>query len=109
MQEKLDVLILGCGYTGQRVAKRFLARGARVTATKRNPQRLAGLGVEMVSTNDFAAHVRPGMLSSTRFRRTAQEICSIRYEIMRGGSCTCHETAAWAIMSVALIRASSAS
>ena len=62
MQEKLDVLILGCGYTGQRVAKRFLARGARVTATRRNPQRLAGLGVEMVSTNDFAAHVRPGML-----------------------------------------------
>ena len=62
MHEKLDVLILGCGYTGQRVAKRFLARGARVTTTTRNPQRLACPGVEMVSTNDFAAHVRPGML-----------------------------------------------
>jgi nucleoside-diphosphate-sugar epimerase len=29
----LHVLILGCGYTGERVARRFLARGASVTAT----------------------------------------------------------------------------
>jgi len=28
---------LGCGYTGQSVAKRFLVRGARVTATTRSP------------------------------------------------------------------------
>jgi hypothetical protein len=26
-----DIPILGCGYTGARVAKRFLAKGARVT------------------------------------------------------------------------------
>ena len=29
----MHVLILGCGYTGQRVARRFLARGATVTTT----------------------------------------------------------------------------
>ena len=58
----LDVLILGCGYTGEHVAKRFLVRGARVTATGRNVQRLAGIGVEIISTKDLHAHVRPGML-----------------------------------------------
>ena len=31
------VLILGCGFTGQRVARRFLARGASVTVTTRAP------------------------------------------------------------------------
>jgi nucleoside-diphosphate-sugar epimerase len=59
----LDVLILGCGYTGQRVAKRFLGMGARVTATTRNPQRLAGLGAEIINTADLRKHVRPGMLA----------------------------------------------
>jgi nucleoside-diphosphate-sugar epimerase len=62
MGETLDILILGCGYTGQRVAERFLAMGARVTATTRNPQRLTGLGAEIVSTGDLPKHVRPGML-----------------------------------------------
>jgi len=62
MGEQLDILILGCGYTGQRVAKRFLAKGARVTATTRNPERLAWLGAETVSTSDFSASVRPGMV-----------------------------------------------
>ena len=59
---ELDVLILGCGYTGRRVAKRLLERGARVTVTTRNPRLLAAPGAEIVSTYDFAAHVRPGML-----------------------------------------------
>jgi nucleoside-diphosphate-sugar epimerase len=58
----LEILILGCGYTGRRVAERFLARGARVTATTRDPQRLGDLGAEVIHTNDFAAHVRTGML-----------------------------------------------
>ncbi|MFN7933504.1 MAG: NAD(P)-binding domain-containing protein [Bryobacteraceae bacterium] len=58
----MQILILGCGYTGQRVAKRFLARGARVTATTRHPQRLAGLRAEIISTADVADHIRPGML-----------------------------------------------
>ena len=62
MTETLDILILGCGYTGQRVAKRFLDMGARVTATTRNPQRLAGLGAEIITTEDLPKHVRPGML-----------------------------------------------
>ena len=62
MPEKADILILGCGYTGQRVAKRFLAAGARVTATTRNPQRLANLGAEIIGTDDLRKHVRPGTL-----------------------------------------------
>lgn len=36
-------LILGCGYTGERVARRLLDRGACVHATTRNPDRLARL------------------------------------------------------------------
>ncbi len=62
MGETLDILILGCGYTGQRVAKRFLAMGARVTATTRNPRRLASLGAETIGSSDLPKHVRPGML-----------------------------------------------
>ena len=62
MGETVDILILGCGYTGQRVAKRFLAMGARVTATTRNPQRLAGLGAEIIGAGDLPKHARPGML-----------------------------------------------
>lgn len=62
MAETLDILILGCGYTGQRVAKRFLALGARVTATTRNPQRLVSLGAEIIGMSDLLKHVRPGML-----------------------------------------------
>jgi nucleoside-diphosphate-sugar epimerase len=40
----LRVVILGGGFTGQRVARRFLARGAQVTVTTRDPQRLAAFG-----------------------------------------------------------------
>jgi len=58
----LDILFLGCGYTAQRVAKSFLGMGARVTATTRNPQRLAGLGAEIIDAGDLPKHVRPGML-----------------------------------------------
>ena len=35
------MLILGCGFTGRRVADHLLARGAEVTATTRDPQSLA--------------------------------------------------------------------
>ncbi len=62
MERALDILILGCGYTGQRVAKRFLTMGAHVTATTRNPPRLAGLGAEIIGMGDLPKHVRPGML-----------------------------------------------
>lgn len=59
------ILILGCGFTGQRVARRFLARGFHVTATTRNPARLTSLtqlGADVITLDDFAAHVRPGIL-----------------------------------------------
>ncbi len=38
--ETLPVLILGCGYTGRRVARRFLGRGVPVLATTRDPRKL---------------------------------------------------------------------
>ncbi|MGH9630293.1 MAG: NAD(P)-binding domain-containing protein, partial [Bryobacteraceae bacterium] len=33
----MHVVILGCGFTGQRVARKALAQGAHVIATTRNP------------------------------------------------------------------------
>ena len=39
----MNVVILGCGYTGERVARRFLNRGASVTVTTRHPARLLHL------------------------------------------------------------------
>ncbi|MDQ6700102.1 MAG: NAD-dependent epimerase/dehydratase family protein [Acidobacteriota bacterium] len=45
------VLILGCGYTGQRLARSLLKKGVPVIATTRNPARLASLaqaGVNVV-------------------------------------------------------------
>lgn len=58
------ILILGCGFTGQRVARRFLARGYQVTATTRTPARLASLaqlGAEVITLDDLPAHLRPGV------------------------------------------------
>lgn len=51
---KPDVLILGCGYTGQRVARRLINRGARVHATTRDANAaaiLAAKGVHAVALN----------------------------------------------------------
>jgi len=59
------VLILGCGFTGQRVARRFLARGFQVTATTRTPARLASLtqlGADVITLDHLAAHLHPGVL-----------------------------------------------
>lgn len=39
----MTVYILGCGFTGQRVAQRMQARGARVIGTSRHPENLAGI------------------------------------------------------------------
>lgn len=39
----MTVLILGCGFTGEQVARRMLARGARVIGTSREPSRLRGI------------------------------------------------------------------
>jgi nucleoside-diphosphate-sugar epimerase len=40
---QLQILILGCGYTGRRVAERFLSRGDAVTVTTRDPASLESL------------------------------------------------------------------
>jgi nucleoside-diphosphate-sugar epimerase len=58
----VTVLILGCGYTGQRVARRFLARGASVIATTRSPERLGGLGAEVIDLADVPRRIEPGVL-----------------------------------------------
>lgn len=46
--EPRTFLILGCGYTGNRVARRLAARGERVIATSRNPEQIRIPGVEPV-------------------------------------------------------------
>lgn len=46
----MTVVILGCGYTGERVARRMLERGAHVICTSRDATRLSHLhGVQLVS------------------------------------------------------------
>jgi nucleoside-diphosphate-sugar epimerase len=54
-----DLLILGCGYTGERVARRFVSRGWSVTATTRDPRRLSIPGVRLIQLDEVPAHVRP--------------------------------------------------
>ncbi len=39
----VDIVIVGCGYTGSRVASRLLSAGARVRITVRNPESAAAL------------------------------------------------------------------
>ncbi len=58
----MRVIILGCGFTGERVAKRMLARGARVIATARDPARLKPLGVQAIRTEDVPKMLEPGCL-----------------------------------------------
>jgi nucleoside-diphosphate-sugar epimerase len=45
----VQFVILGCGYTGRRVAERLLARGLRVLATTRSPERLRDLAARGVT------------------------------------------------------------
>ncbi|MEQ1884758.1 MAG: NAD-dependent epimerase/dehydratase family protein [Bryobacteraceae bacterium] len=61
MEKSLDILILGCGYTGQRVAKRLLSKGARVTITSRAPEKLAALGATAITITELTGHLRPGV------------------------------------------------
>ncbi|MEI9812335.1 MAG: NAD(P)-binding domain-containing protein [Acidobacteriota bacterium] len=58
----MTVVILGCGFTGKRVAQRMLNRGARVIATSRNPKKIAPLGVEAVRVEDVPQVLEPGCL-----------------------------------------------
>ncbi|MEO5925434.1 MAG: NAD(P)-binding domain-containing protein [Bryobacteraceae bacterium] len=58
----MTVLILGCGFTGERVARRMLARGSRVIATSREPSRLAALGVEGIRVEDVPNVIEQGCL-----------------------------------------------
>lgn len=54
MDGNAKVIVLGCGYTGKRVAARFLQRGASVVVTARDPtslQDLARQGAEVLVLN----------------------------------------------------------
>ena len=57
-----DVLILGCGFTGRRVAQRLVAKGAKVTVTTRDPHRLSDLDLRVIALKDVPMHVRKGVL-----------------------------------------------
>jgi nucleoside-diphosphate-sugar epimerase len=58
----LTVLILGCGFTGERVACKMKARGARVQATTRSPEKLQHLGVEAFHVELVPQHIERGCL-----------------------------------------------
>lgn len=58
----MNVVILGCGFTGQRVARRMLDRGARVIVTSRDPEKLAKLGVEAVRVEEVPRVIPRGCL-----------------------------------------------
>lgn len=60
-----QVLILGCGYTGRRVAQRLLARGIDVVATTRTPGALADLAEAGVRVHRLDLH-EPATLSGLR-------------------------------------------
>jgi nucleoside-diphosphate-sugar epimerase len=67
--KSVDVLILGCGFTGSRVARRMQARGARVTVTTRDASRLQELAktgvqvLELDATRDVPhLHLPEGTL-----------------------------------------------
>ena len=54
------ILILGCGYTGARVAARLVARGERVVAESREPERLKHIpGITAIRFGD-ALPIEPG-------------------------------------------------
>ena len=58
----MDILILGCGFTGRRVAERFIAKGAGVTVTTRDPRRLADLRARVISVSEAPKYLRKGSL-----------------------------------------------
>lgn len=58
----MTVLILGCGFTGERLAQRMLKRGARVQATTRNPERFAGSGIEAFQLEEVPQRIERGSL-----------------------------------------------
>ncbi len=68
-----DVVILGCGYTGRRVAQRFLNRGASVTATSRHPSSLDDLSAQGARVFPLDAD-QPGAIEITTEARVLLSI-----------------------------------
>ena len=64
----MQLLIFGLGYSGTAIARLAVAAGARVTATSRNPARLAPPpGVELIAFDDAG----PALLAATHVLETA--------------------------------------
>lgn len=66
--EPRAVLILGCGYTGRRVARRLLDRGVRVLATTRHPEKLEEIAAR------GAVILRLDVLEERTLRRLRQAV-----------------------------------
>jgi len=63
----LDVLILGCGFVGRRVATKLLDRGVRVFATNRGTSSIDGISMLPLDVTDerslanFSGRIQPGL------------------------------------------------
>lgn len=72
-------LVVGCGYLGERVARRWLERGDRVLAVTRRPERaaeLAGLGIEPL----VADVTDPGFAGPDRLPQAATVFWSVGFD-----------------------------
>lgn len=73
-----EVLILGCGFTGRRVARRLVAAGHAVAATARDAGSLSELAAAGVRTVSFDA-LAPD--AADQLRRIARPECAVLYSI----------------------------
>ncbi|MFN7919205.1 MAG: hypothetical protein U0Q16_03860 [Bryobacteraceae bacterium] len=74
-----DFLILGCGYTGRRVAR--LLEGRNVAATSRHPESLAGLPVKAIALDVL----EPGMSSRVAERLPRGIVALHSIPVLEGG------------------------
>ncbi len=77
------VLIVGCGYTGRRVARILAQEGRPVTATTRSPEKLAGLAGHGVSVAGLDC-LEAG--AEERLRAMAPPGCLVLYSVPSLGS-----------------------
>jgi nucleoside-diphosphate-sugar epimerase len=78
----MDILILGCGFTGERVALRFVQRGATVAAVTRNPEAkrsLADAGVRVTTVESL-----PPVASGTRVLYSIPTLIPEILEVLTG-------------------------